>query len=385
MQQDKPSLKELFDRKVQELDLPVTAACKLIGVQHRSVKGLLTGEQKIVDITTLIKLAEFLQVPQEEVVQLYMQAVQQHNPVTTMSLQKIEFIKANFDLAALKKAGLINSLSDYEHIENRITKRLGLKSILEYKKPNGDVAFSSGVFNPKNVLTRSFWISAAIACFEEIDNPFPYSREGLINIFPKLKRYSTNVDLGLKDVVKLLYKVGITVVYQPPMAGLKLRGATFNHRGKPCIVLTDYKGFYPTLWFALVHELYHVLFDWEEIKTMRYHLTDDTNDEVSVREREQMADMFAREYLFSRDKTKEIKRYIHDSEYIREIAEENHIHPSIIYAMNAFDLSGDGAQWAKVRLMSPPFETTIKNINAPLDDDTPIEQLLHGYKTAIKF
>ena len=385
MHQGKPSLKELFDEKIAELDIPHTTACKLIGVQPKSIKGILTGTQKIVDITTLIKIADFLQIQEEEVVLLYMELVKQQFPDITVDPNKIEFIKKNFDLAALKKVGMIDSLSDFAQIEKKLISRFRLKSIFEYRQPGSGIAFSSGAFNPKNALTRANWINGALACFEEIDNPYSYNRNNLINLFPKIKKYSINVDFGLRDVVKLLYKIGVTVIYQPSLAGLQLRGATANVNNKPCVVLTDYKNFYPTLWFALIHELYHVIFDWEEIKLQKYHLTDDANEEVTVKERENEANIFAREYLFAEEDLKRVKKYIYDSEYIEEVADENQIHSSIIYANHAYLSNGNRSAWAKVRSHSPDFENTIKNICISFDINVELNEALKDYKLMVKF
>lgn len=369
-----PTLKELFEIKINELDITTTAVLELLNIQHRTLYGILDGTQKTVDYTNLIKLANFLQVSKEQVVKLYFEQLEKNFAIEHSTADKIKFIKDNFDLAALKKAGLINSISNFKHIEERLLSRLGLKSIYEYKKPNQDIAFSSGLFKPKNENTRAFWIKAAMTAFEEINNPYQYDREALVKLFPQIRWRSTNVELGLTEVIKLLYKVGVTVIYQPPLQTLQLRGATFSVHNKPCIVLTNYHGFYATLWFALIHELYHVLFDWEEICNNTYHLSDDNNEQLSVLERENEADAFAREYLFSKEKTDAIRRFINDEHYIQDHALENHVHPSIVYVFNAFDVGKmNKAAWAKARKMSPDVNKSIKSIEYPWNELEAVE------------
>lgn len=369
-----PTLKELFEIKINELDITTTSVLELLNIQHRTLYGILDGTQKTVDYTNLIKLANFLQISKEQVVKLYFDQLEKNFTIEHSTSDKIKFIKDNFDLAALKKAGLINSISNFKHIEERLLSRLGLKSIYEYKKPDQDVAFSSGLFKPKNENTRAFWIKAAMTAFEEINNPYPYDREALVNLFPQIRWRSTNVELGLTEVIKLLYKVGVTVIYQPPLQTLQLRGATFSIHSKPCIVLTNYHGFYATLWFALIHELYHVLFDWAEISSNTYHLSDDDNEQLSVLERESDADAFAREYLFSKEKTNSIRRYINDEQFIQDYALENHVHPSIVYVFNAFDVGKTNkAAWAKARKMSPDVNKSIKSIEYPWNELEAVE------------
>lgn len=372
------TLKELFEQKLRELNLAPTAALGILGMQHRALYGILEGTQKIVDFTNLIKLASFLQIPREEVVKIYLDSLQRNFPSMTVSNpDKVRFIKENFDLAVLKKAGVINSITDFRHIEERLLARLNLRSIFEYRRPDLSVAFSSGHFQPKNELTRSFWIKAAQTCFEEISNPYEYDRKALIDFFPQIRWYCTKVEQGLAEVVKILYRIGVTVIYQPSMQALQLRGATFAVNDKPCIVLTNYLGFYPTLWFALIHELYHVLFDWQDILDNRYHLTDDGDEELAVKEREAMADNFAREYFLPADKLSIIKRFLNDESYVEEFAYNNHVHPSFIYVFSAWgSAASNRSPWAKARKYDANYQLAIQHLNLPWSETKPIDDVV---------
>lgn len=370
-----PTLEVLFYKKLSELKIAKTTAFKLMGVHPATMKGVLTGSQKQVDVRNLLKLANFLQLPLEEVVGLFIKSIEKNFPVVGVSAEEVNFIKENFDLAVLKKAGLIENISDYDHIKKRIMARLGLRQLSEYKRPTIDIAFSSGLFKPENNLTRAFWISAALSTLSEINNPYSYDRDALVKLFPQISWYSINVEHGLLEVSKLLFKIGITVIYQPSLQSLKLRGATFNHNGKPAIILSNHAGFYATLWFALIHELYHVLFDWPEIKENKYHLTDDSNERLSVQEREDEADNFAREYLFSKEKLERIRPFINDHEYITKFGLANHVEPSIIYVFNAWDTrSTNRSAWARAKKYSPELDRCIKPLNWRWNDERLVEQ-----------
>lgn len=377
------SLREQFDNKIKGLDISATAAAKIVGVQLRALNGILDGNQKTIDVTIISKLASFLQLSRAKIVELYLEAVETNFPTNTLSADKVEFIKTNFDLAILRKAKWIDNITNFAHIEKRLVARLGLKSILEYKKPAVDVAFCVGTRELKNESTRAVWIKAAQACFEEIDNPHRYDRDGLVKLFPRLRWYTTNVERGFSEVIRLLHQVGVTVVLQPSLPTLQLRGATFNHAGKPCIVVTDYVGFYPTLWFALFHELYHVLFDWEEIKENQYHITDDDNQQLSVQEREQEANHFAGEYLFSREKVELVKRLLHDEPYVRRFAADNQVHPSVIYSQCAFHYPKSRSAWSLARTHSPEAKLTVNKFGIALENGEPVEELVQLLRTSI--
>ena len=193
-----------------------------------------------------------------------------------------------------------------------------------------------------------------------------------------------NEERGLPEVISLLHRVGVTVVLQQSLPTLQLRGATFNHNGKPCIALTDYVGFYPTLWFALFHELFHVLFDWDEIKRNQYHVTDDENKQLSVQEQENKANEFASEYLFSAEKVKFVKRYLHDAVFINQFAADNHVHPSIVYAQCAYAApKKTRSAWALTRKNSPLASECIEHFGAAIEGGLLVEDLMRPLKTAM--
>lgn len=84
----------------------------------------------MLDYTNLIKLANFLGIDLEKVATLYLQKIKEVHFVSNdinRTSEKIEFINEKFNLADLKKVGLIKSLKDYDEIESSICKYFGLK------------------------------------------------------------------------------------------------------------------------------------------------------------------------------------------------------------------------------------------------------------------
>ncbi len=51
---ESPGLKDLFEKKVAELNITPTSVLDILNIQHRTLKGILEGKQKIVDINNLI-------------------------------------------------------------------------------------------------------------------------------------------------------------------------------------------------------------------------------------------------------------------------------------------------------------------------------------------
>ena len=358
-------LNDLFEKRIKELNLLPTNALEILDIEYRALQGILNGTNKRVDYTNFTKLASFLKISRERVISLYFDELEKNFPEKAPYPQnKIDFINKNFDLATLRKAGFIKSITDYKEIENRINQRFGFKSIFEYKPIKRGIAFSAGVIKPKNEQTRELWIENVIEAFEELANPYEYDRQKLIKYIPSIRWQCTNVEHGLRYVISDLYKLGVSVLYQSPLSTLHLRGATLVVNEKPCVVLTDYKGFYPTLWFALMHEISHVLFDLEEIKANTYHISDEEPEDLHLIEKENQANGFAREYLFSKEKSAVARAHINNKNYILNIAEQNHVDASFIYVFYAFDTGKDDLKaWQKAQKSNPDFTELI----APLD------------------
>ncbi|MGV3599102.1 MAG: hypothetical protein ACO1PI_14655 [Bacteroidota bacterium] len=391
------TLKELFEQRVKELNISPTNARNLIQIERLALNGILDCTQKNINFDNLLKLASFLQLPVEKVVQLYVAQLQKQTTKKkpTIAPEKIKFIKENFDLVVLRKSGFIKNITDFEEIEKKLVSFFGIKTIFEYTRPKFDVAFSTSAVLPKTEtsrlsleLTRGCWIQSAKYYFEEINNPYEYDRERLLEYFPEIGWHSTNVEIGLFNVIKTLFRLGVTVIYQSPFANsLHVRGATFPVNEKPCIVLTNYRGFYATIWHALIHELFHVLFDWEDIKQTRYHLsvmtdgyseventpmTTDRIEDLSVIERDKEADDFARAYLFSREKSSEIQPYLKFKSKVEEYAKSHQIHPSFIYAYNAYEKKHSSA-WALAKQNNPKkFVRFIEMMENPWENAKPI-------------
>jgi len=372
------TLKDKFENRLAELGISATNAASILEIDQRAMMNIINGSKKIADYTNIMKIASFLQISRAEIMEMYVSSMEKNFPEhSLLSPEKVTFIKNNFDLASLKKAKFIDSIIDFAEIDKKLTTALGLKSILDYQKPQNNVAYSEGKELSTEDNNRSQWIAFARDTFEEISNPNDYNRKAIIEYFPQIRWNCTNIELGLPNVIRELYKMGVTVIYQDPLPSLHVRGATFSVYDKPCIVITNYRGFYPTLWFALLHELFHVLFDWEEIKVNLYHLSEEV-DTLTKKEKEDEANKFAREYLFSIEKTKSVKRYLNnDEDFVIKFTKDNHVHPSFAYVFNAFDLGKTHRwAWALANTHNPKNEmsTLLKGFSNPWEQLKPVRE-----------
>jgi HTH-type transcriptional regulator/antitoxin HigA len=126
------------------------------------------------------------------------------------------------------------------------------------------------------------------------------------------------------------------------------------------------------------------LFDWDEIKTDLYHISEGTEDAIVLDEREIEADDFARRYLFSEEKMKEIEPYIRNERIVNDVAQENNIHPSIIYIYNAFDKSKiDRLVWMRAKRFMPDIKKATYKIEIPWDEAKSLNEVVRQKKIEI--
>lgn len=360
------SLEEIFQQRIEDLNIKKTTALKMMGMTIRTLNGIISGEQKKLDYTQLIKLANFIGIPVEKVAKLYIDKVRlvhEKDIYDEKTGDLINFINDNFNLAELKKVGLIDSLTDYQAIINSICNYFGLKRIEDYVEPDINIAFSAGK-RAKSTCSLKNWMFLCEQTCIELRNPNEYNRDKLIEYFPQIRWYSTDVSNGLVTVINHLFQLGVTVIFNPSFPSMHIRGATFQVNEKPCIAITDYKGFYPTLWFALIHELYHVLFDWEEILMSDYHVSLERDEKIATTSSNEIeADEFARKYLFSKSKTEEIETFINDDVAVKRFALDNHVDPSFAYVFSAFDNGKTNKySWGRARNKNPVIDPLLNKL-----------------------
>jgi transcriptional regulator with XRE-family HTH domain/Zn-dependent peptidase ImmA (M78 family) len=357
---DQKSLSELFEKRKEELGLSQNQIENILGVEYRTLTGIINRTAKRVDILNVFKLGYFLGVEPEELIQLYVSDMSSDKIGEIEKVKRTNFIAQNFDLNNLKKIGFIDSINDFEHIENRITNFFGLNSVIDFNRNFSEALFSRTRRKTNNKML-DFWVKSAYSFFEKLDNPNIYDRDALVDLIPQIRPYTRDVKDGLRVVSNALANVGVSVIFQPHLPTTQVRGGTFYVNDNPCIVITDLNKNYATLWFALFHELYHVLYDLERIQEVTYHLRDEPDIFLI---QEENADNFAQDYLFSDSRLKYIAPLIHNHLAVRDYAEECQIHPSIIYSFFQYAKYEEGENyWGAFSEYFPSVEEAVEKVN----------------------
>lgn len=358
--ESKLNFEELLKDKLNSTGLSKTHFERLSGIQRKSLDGILKKTSKHTDIVNLLKLGEFLELTLEELLVVHFKDRPIDEIKELQNSMDITYINKNFDLKTLASLNFIQLDDSVEELSNRICEFFGLDSIYEYEKELNDALYSRTKRSFSDKM-KDFWIKSSYKYFELINNPNEYSRESLVDLVPKIKPYTQNVEKGLLTIFQALYNVGVTVVFQPSLPKTQIRGATFFINDRPCIVITDLNKNYATIWFALIHELSHVLFDLETIENTKFHLSGEPDLFLL---QEDKANEFAAEYLLSSEKMRYIEKLINNPLIVRRFAKECQIHPCIIYSQYQWRQSEIGNNyWGYFKEHFPDINLATKNLN----------------------
>lgn len=366
----------LFENRIQELSITKHQAYNVLGLDKKTIEPILDGSAKITDIANLIKLGEFLKFETiEELIKTYVANFTTEQIEELTKTRKANYIVSNFNLDVLKKLGFLKSISinDFDEIESLIKTHFNLESIYDYEQKIG-VAFKKSRRAKQNKML-DFWVTSVHQQFQKIDNPNPYDRTYLKELVPKIKPYTLDEETGLLKVACALYQAGVTVISHQHITTTQVHGATFIINEKPCIVLTDLNKKYSTTWFALMHELFHCLFDYDEIYNQTFHLSTSDEPELFLN-REAEADRFAKNYLFSEEKLHYIKPLISNNLAVTRFANANGIHPSIIYDFYCWDAKEKANKdyWKFYRKYIPTSDIALDKIKLGLFDYKELDQ-----------
>lgn len=364
------SVRELYQKRKDELGLTDYQIQNLLGMDKNVLNPIIDGSAKFINVVSVIKLSHFLGVSVNDLIKIYVPEMRAEQIGDIQRAREAGYIVENFDTVTLTKIKFFKKKSSSKDMSQRIKDFFGFNTIYDYSETLVFPVFSKTKRNSNNLI-RNFWVQSALTQFQQINNPNKYDRTSLVDLMPKIRPFTRDIENGLVQVAKALYKVGVTVIFQPSIEKLQIRGATFSCNKKPCIVLSDLQKNYPTLWFTLLHELHHVLYDFDEINKRVFHLSSGEGDIFLMNE--ERADNFATEYLLSEARLRYAIGYINSKKIIEQLAREWCVHSSIIYSIYCYKTN----EWLKYQKYIPRMDDALSLLNThPFEKETLLESVL---------
>ncbi len=329
------SIRELLVEFIDNNSLSKTQVAKILSMNKNSFMDLYNGKTKELKINHVIKIMNLLNIREEELVDLCVRDFDNEEIDNIKRTKKIAFLLNNFDLDGLKKQGFLNSSNDYDEIERRVCKFFGLKSLYEYGKLGSLIPLFSksklSIEESKKQKMLDFGLKCARLTFESLDNTYEYDQELLVEFMKRIKTFSPDENSGFATVVNVLFKLGVTVVVQNYITRTAVFGLTMVVNDKPCIVISNQGKRYDKLWTTLMHELYHLINDYDYIRKVSYHISDESASDIFVDE--VAADKFASDSLLGEQKLEIAAKAINYPYKIQMIADKLNIHSSLIYGL----------------------------------------------------
>lgn len=363
------SVRELYQKRKYELGLTDYQIQNLLEMDKNVLNPIIDGSAKFMNVVSVIKLAHFLGVSVNDLIKIYVPEMRPEQIGDIQRAREAGYIVENFDTVTLTKIKFFRKKSSSKEMSQRIKDFFGFNTIYDYSESLVFPVFSKTKRNSDNLI-RNFWVQSALVQFQQINNPNRFDRGALVDLMPKIRPFTRDIENGLVQVAKALFKVGVTIIFQPSIEKLQIRGATFSCNNKPCIVLSDLQKNYPTLWFTLLHELHHVLYDFDEIKKRVFHISSNEGDLFLMNE--ERADNFACEYLLSESRLSYASGYINSKKIIEQLAKEWGVHSSIIYAIYCYKTN----EWSKYAKYIPKMDEALELLNThPFEKETLMESV----------
>lgn len=165
-----------------------------------------------------------------------------------------------------------------------------------------------------------------------------YSKDTLCDILPMLKDVALNTDFpaSLKSCRMLLNSAGVYLVYREAIGNSKVRGALTTFRGHPAIYISGRYRTHGDSWFAICHELGHLL-DGFDLKKTGVSI-EETSELKSTNEADIRANSYARNFFVdSNDYARFVKSAPFSDSSIKRFAAEQGVASGIIVAFLQHD------------------------------------------------
>ncbi|MCR5362449.1 MAG: hypothetical protein K6E73_10655 [Bacteroidales bacterium] len=326
------SLRDYLRRYLTENSISAESAGHLLGLGRSSLEHYFQGKAWQWKIAHVKILADFLQVDTQSVIDAAELDGNTENDTT--NIRACSYILSHFDIKSLKAEKIIPARATIETYENTLNIFFGFNSIFEYDTVGMRLpAFSKSmrkIESEKKQRMEELWLKVASMAFDAIPNPYEYQPDVLKALLPRIRSYTKDTKNGYRKIVLALFRIGVTVITQPYLKSSGIFGTTMLKDGKPCIVVSDQGQKYYKLWLTLLHELFHVLNDFEMLEKSGCHSSCAEND---VFFDEDAADRFAMQMLVPEKYIKTTSNHLEIPYLVQQVAQKLDIHPAIVYGV----------------------------------------------------
>jgi HTH-type transcriptional regulator/antitoxin HigA len=202
-------------------------------------------------------------------------------------------------------------------------------------QPDLLVQFKTAVPDIKenNILNANVWLQTAINMARNMETK-PYDEKYLRNHLEDIRQMTTmQPEVFEPRLKKIMANAGVSLVLLPHLKNCGINGAVkWINKDKAMIAMNDRRRYSDYFWFALFHEIGHVLQKRIKLLIVDNHSTQSFTNEELVRKLEDEANAFAQNTLINPTSYKEFINSNHSfcAETVSEYAKKININPGIV-------------------------------------------------------
>lgn len=294
---------------LEEIDLNQKEFAKRMGMSEKHISNLLNGKSKLTE-EFAIKLEKIIHsVPASYWLNYeakYREFKVRNELISEIDEATLKLYDKKFNFSSLF-SGLGLSLQEQA---NEMLKLLRISGFVQFDNvySNLNVDFMEDGGNTESI---AIWLNLAREEIEIQNNDLSnkkYTKEALINSLDKFKLLALNPDYrkSIKSARKLLNSLGIYLVLCDAIVNSKVRGALTTYKKKPAIYLSGRFKTHDHIWFALMHEIGHLIQHYLPDESLITLENDGTNKDLSLKEME--ANQFSRDFFISNSDYQEFTR-----------------------------------------------------------------------------
>ena len=364
--ENEKSLQEMLNELITESGVSISSVAGQIGINKDSFAEYLKGCGHDIKLSQAIKLMKLLGLTEDQLISAYNKEMAEKELENIEKSERLSYVLNNFDIPTLKKLGIIKLRAKIDEYEQQICSFFGFSSIYQYS----DTSLMPTLFSKSRITIaqekerkmNEFWLKCSIYSFSQINNPYEYNRELLVELLKRISEFTSDTVHGYEKIVLILFRMGVTVITQPYISGTRAFGVTMILDGKPCIVITDMNKKYHKLWINLIHELYHVINDFDILQNLKYHISYSESPELLLNE--ERADKFALDVLVSPAIQKELGRVVALPYKMKLLAKKLNVDISILYGVYLESLPKEqqNKEFPKYANMLKSSDVAIRNV-----------------------
>lgn len=317
---------------LEEIGISQKELAKRMGMSEKHISNLLNGKSKLTE-EFAIKLEKIIHaVPASYWLNYevkYREYKARNDLSSNLDDKTLQLLDKRFNFSSVF-SGLGLTLREQA---NEMLKLLRISSFDQFEQVYSELGVDF-MEDGGSIEAISIWLNLSI---EEIDiqnkdlTNIRYCKNELKKTLPMFKKLALNNNYlrALQSVRKLLNRLGVYLVICDAIPNSKVRGALITYKNSPAILLSGRFKSHDHVWFALMHEIGHLILHYipnDSIITME---DDFKQREIPFKEEE--ANTFSRNFFIDKNDYKEfIKLQKFDKEAIEKFAKLQKVLPGII-------------------------------------------------------